>query len=79
MMGLEHRQEKPPQGRIPTFAHPVVLTWLFFPTIFIFAHPVADLALFPYLFYICYQVVDLALLFHLFSNFFHRRTTKPAK
>jgi len=22
MMGLELRQEKPPQGRIPTFAHP---------------------------------------------------------
>ena len=42
MMGLEHRQEKPLQGRIPTFAHPVVLTWLFSTTFFIFAHPVVD-------------------------------------
>ena len=41
MMGLELRQEKPLQGRIPT-SHPVVLTWLFSTTFFIFAHPVVD-------------------------------------
>ena len=78
MMGLEHRQEKPLQGRIPTFAHRVVDLALF-STFFIFAHPVADLALFPYLFYICYQVVDLALLFHPFLQLLpqaHHKTSQ---